>query len=75
MLIYGGPDNINSEEAARAAQATLKDLYATYTELWAEFAKNVKTLKLPGSAIYVTPEYTLPGGRSRWFRYLYKGGA
>jgi hypothetical protein len=74
MLIYGGPDNINSEDSARAAQQSFKDLYADYTDLWAEFAKNVKTLRLPASAIYVTPEYTLPGGRSRWFRYLYKGG-
>lgn len=23
----------------------------------------------------VTPEFTLPGGRSRWFRYLFKGGS
>ncbi len=23
---------------------------------------------------YTTPEFTLPGGRSRWFRYLFKGG-
>ena len=22
---------------------------------------------------YTTPEFTLPGGRSRWFRYLFKG--
>jgi len=75
MLIFGGPDNINSEDAARAAQQSMQGMYKDYTELWAEFAKNVKTRKLPGSAIYVTPEYTLPGGRSRWFRYLYKTNA
>jgi len=74
MLIFGGPDNINSEEAARAAQQTFKDLYADYKDTWEKFAENVKSKRLPGIAIAVTPEYTLPGGRSRWFRYLYKSG-
>jgi hypothetical protein len=75
QLIFGGPDNINSEEAARAYQDTLKGLYTDYTELWKEAAENVKSKRLPGMAIAVQPEYTLPGGRSRWFRYLYKSGS
>jgi len=74
-LLFGGPDNINSEEAARAYSETLKGLYTDYTELWKEAAENVKTKKLPGIAIAIQPEYTLPGGRSRWFRYLFKGGS
>jgi hypothetical protein len=68
-IIYGRP-----EDAQNAAQL-YQDLYKSYQETWVEFGKNVKTRKLPGIAMYVTPEYTLPGGRSRWFRYLYKSGA
>jgi hypothetical protein len=68
-IIYGRP------EEAQAALALWQDLYKSYQEIWTENAKNVKTRKLPGMAMYVTPEYTLPGGRSRWFRYLYKGSA
>ena len=67
-IIYGRP-----EDAQNAASA-FQDLYKSYQETWIEFGKNVKTRKLPGIAMYVTPEYTLPGGRSRWFRYLYKSG-
>jgi hypothetical protein len=74
QLIFGGPDNINSEEAARAYAESLKGLYADYIDLWKEAAENVKSKRLPGIAIAVQPEYTLPGGRSRWFRYLYKSG-
>ena len=50
----------------------LKAMYTEYNETWAEQAKNVKTRKLPAIMQLVTPEYTLPGGRSRWYRYLYK---
>lgn len=67
-IIYGRP-----EDAQHAAQL-YQDLYKSYQETWTEFGKNVKTRKLPGIALGVTPEYTLPGGRSRWFRYLYKSG-
>ena len=56
-IIFGSP-----EDAARAMQA-FQDLYKSYNELWIEFGKNVKTRKLPGIAMYVTPEYSLPGGR------------
>lgn len=68
-IIFGRPED------AQHAQQTFQDLYKSYTETWTEFGKNVKTLKLPGIAMYVTPEYTLPGGRSRWFRYLYKSSS
>jgi len=34
-----------------------------YQAVWKEQAENAKTKKLPTSALYVTPEYTLPGGR------------
>jgi len=68
MIIFGEP------EAARNAIATFQQLYQEYNTTWMEIKKNAKTQKLYGMAQYVTPEYTLPGGRSRWFRYLYKSG-
>ena len=51
-----------------------KQLYQEYDETFKEVAANTKTKRLPnpGMAQIVVPEYTLPGGRSRWFRYLYK---
>jgi hypothetical protein len=61
----------DTETAQQAAQLW-QDLYKDYNEIFIEQSKNAKTKKLPGIALYVTPEYTLPGGRSRWFRYLYK---
>ena len=68
-VIFGRPED------AQNAQAKFQELYSSYTETFTEFGKNVKTRKLPGIAMFVTPEYTLPGGRSRWFRYLYKNGS
>jgi hypothetical protein len=66
-IIYGRP------EEADKAYAIWQDLYKTYNDLFAEQAKNTKTRKLPGMVAFISPEYSLPGGRSRWFRYLYKG--
>lgn len=59
-------------EGVQQAINNFKGLYSDYNALWIEVKKDVKTLKLPGLGQIVTPEYTLPGGRSRWFRYLYK---
>ena len=49
-----------------------KQLYSEYQETWETQAENVKSKKLPSTMQIVTPEYTLPGGRSRWYRYMYK---
>ena len=68
-IIYGRPED------AQSVLAAWQDLYKSYQEQWDAFGKGVKTLKLPDISIYVTPEYTLPGGRSRWFRYLYKSSS
>lgn len=56
----------------QASIDNFKALYSDYMTLWMEISKNIKKT-LPGISQFVTPEYTLPGGRSRWFRYLYKG--
>lgn len=68
-IIYGRPED------AEAAASRFQTMLSEYSTIWDETAKNAKTRKLPGVAQYVTPEYTLPGGRSRWFRYLFKSGA
>jgi len=67
-LIYGDPEQIS------VAMGNFQDLYKQYYELWNEIREDIKK-QLPNISQYVTPEYTLPGGRSRWFRYLYKSGA
>jgi hypothetical protein len=74
FVIFTRPDDPNS--GSQAIQ-NFKDLFQDYSNLWTEVKKDVKTRKIPvpGMLQYVTPEYTLPGGRSRWFRYLYKSGA
>ena len=59
-------------EEQQARIGNLKQLYQDYTTLWMEIRKDVKSKILPGIFVYVSPEYTLPGGRARWFRYLYK---
>jgi hypothetical protein len=66
-IIYGRPED------AQNAASLYQDLYKSYLETWTEYGKNVKSKKLPGIALYVTPEYTLPGGKSRWLRYMFKG--
>jgi hypothetical protein len=67
-IIFG-----ESDELQQRAITTFAKLYADYDATWQEWAKNIKTRRLPQIAMYVSPEYTLPGGRSRWFRYLFKG--
>lgn len=52
----------------------LKDLLESYNKIFDQM-KEAKKRMLPGINLTVTPEFTLPGGRSRFFRYLYKGGA
>lgn len=36
--------------------------------------KNIKIARYPGTVGVVQPEYTLPGGRARWFRYMFSTG-
>jgi len=67
-VIYGNPDQI------QFAMTNFQDLYKQYYELWNEVREDIKK-QLPAIGQFVTPEYTLPGGRSRWFRYLYKSGS
>jgi hypothetical protein len=57
-------------EKVSAARQSFQQLYTDYSTLWMELSKGIKKA-LPPSGIISIPEYTLPGGRARWFRYLY----
>jgi hypothetical protein len=70
-VIFSRPDAL---DATNQVIQNLKDLLTGYVELWNELSKGAKK-KLPSIAQFVMPEYTLPGGRSRFFRYLYKSSA
>jgi len=68
--VFGGPD------AARQASSTFESLKGNYEKTWTELLKNKVFLPYKGrTKAVVTPTFTLPGGRSRWFRYLFSGGA
>jgi hypothetical protein len=68
-IIFGEPEH------AQQVISNLQALYTDYATTWGEVKKDVKTRKLYGMAQAVTPEFTLPGGKSRFFRYLYKSGS
>ena len=69
QLLYGGKDGY--KDAVSNFQA-LKENFEK------EFREDKKTLKTkspyPKISGVIQPEYTLPGGRSRWFRYLFSNG-
>lgn len=61
-------------EGASAARETFKALYEEYASIWNNMSKDIKKI-LPGIAQISIPEYTLPGGRARWYRYMFVSGA
>jgi hypothetical protein len=65
QTIFGGKDR------AQAAMSNLQSLKQNYEQRFMEFKKQAKRARYPSIAGIVQPEYTLPGGRSRWFRYLF----
>jgi len=67
--VFGG------EEAAQRAFQGFEQLKQNYEKDWEKLLEQKKFGPYPMTRVTVTPEYTLPGGRSRWFRYLFKGGA
>lgn len=70
-LVYGwdGEDGGTWKDAVEGFR-TLKENYEKDFE---EIGKNAKRSQWPTIGVVVAPEFTMPGGRSRWFRYLYKG--
>jgi hypothetical protein len=67
--VFGGPDG------AKSAIETLKSLKENNEKEFERDKKQIKKATYPRIAVVSTPEYTLPGGRSRWFRYLFGSGA
>lgn len=64
--VFGG-----TEEAAKAF-ANFDILKQNYEKDAEKLLEQKKLGPYPKSRMVVTPEFTLPGGRSRWFRYLFK---
>jgi len=50
-------------QAAKDAIAVYQSLYQEYSETWTKYSTDVKSKKIYGMSQFVTPEYTLPGGR------------
>jgi len=65
-IIFGEPGT----DAAKQAQSNFQQLYNDYNTLWMEISKGIKKA-LPPSSLIIIPEYTLPGGRARWYRYAF----
>jgi hypothetical protein len=61
-------------DRARAAQSNFQQRYQDYAAMWKDISEGIKKA-LPATAMVIVPEYTLPGGRSRWYRYLYTNAA
>ena len=64
--VFGG-----TEEAAKAF-SNFETLKQNYEKDWDKLVEQKKFGPYPKTRMVVTPEFTLPGGRSRWFRYLFK---
>lgn len=65
--IFGGP------EGAQAATGNLNSLKQNYEQQFTDGKKQIKRAIYPSTVGVIQPEYTLPGGRARWFRYLFSG--
>ena len=70
QLVYGL--NALDRDGVNHSKDVFQSLLTSYSDLFLEQKKWVKRSNWPSGANIVVPEYTLPGGRSRWFRYLYK---
>jgi hypothetical protein len=63
----------DSKEDWSSAYSAYKDIKENSEKSFNDIKKEIKK-SLPRIAIISTPEYTMPGGRSRWFRYLFSSG-
>jgi hypothetical protein len=62
-------------ERAREIFGNLETLKQNYTKTWETLLGQKKFGPYPQTRLVVTPEFTLPGGRSRWFRMLFSGSS
>ena len=68
QLVFGSP------ERAQNVYSNLEGLKKNYEETLKGMLDAKKNGPYAGlTKMVVTPEYTLPGGRSRWFRYMFTG--
>jgi len=65
--VFGGAD------AAQKAFSNMETLKKNYEEEFTRLLEQKKFGPYPKTRSIVTPEFTLPGGRSRWFNYMFKG--
>jgi len=63
------------EDAARRAFGNMETLKQNHEKMWETLLGNKKLGPYPATRLIVVPEFTLPGGRSRWFRYLFSGSS
>jgi len=66
-IIFGDGDRLS------AARDIIKGMYESYWATWQLISSGIKK-QLPQIGQIVMPEYTLPGGRARWYRYMYVSG-
>jgi len=64
-------DNESWNDGWKQTKDIFSELYNSYKEMWDKLLE-AKKVNLPNISSIVTPSYTLPGGRSRFFRYIYK---
>jgi hypothetical protein len=68
--VFGGAD------AAQKKFSNMETLKKNFEDEWKLLMEQKKYGPYVGlTRMIVVPEYTLPGGRSRWFRYLFKSGS
>lgn len=65
---------MDPESGSFDAVANLKDLARMYQEDFGKLLEKLPLAKRPFMGTITVPEFALPGGRSRLFRYLWKGG-
>jgi hypothetical protein len=52
----------------------METLKKNYEEEFTRLLEQKKFGRYPRTKAITVPEFTLPGGRSRWFRYMFGGG-
>lgn len=60
-------------ERAQQVFGNMETLKQNYHKDWELLLQQKKLGRYPRGTNIVIPEFTLPGGRSRWFRYLFSG--
>lgn len=66
QMVFGGAEN------SQKIFGQMETLKQNYEKDWDKLTEIKKYGKWPKMHLVIVPEYTLPGGRSRWFRYLFK---